>query len=70
MKLPLSLALSAVVLIAGVASAQRRVEWNDKYNIPVAPTSLAQRPLPDHPVEFDTAEGQKIRVVVVTKELE
>src|SRR5580698_11609079 len=39
-------------------------------HIRVAPTCLAARPLPDHPVEFDTAEGQKIRVVVVTKALE
>ena len=37
-----------------------------------APSSrgLAARPLPDKPVELDTAEGQKIRVVIVTKALE
>ncbi len=35
----------------------------------MAPRGLAARPLPDKPVEFDTAEGQKIRVVVVTKAL-
>ena len=70
MKHPLSLALSAAALIAAVAFAQQKVAWNDEYNIPVAPTGLAHRPLPDHPVEFDTAEGQKIRVVVVTKDLE
>ena len=31
---------------------------------------LAGKPLPDKPMEFDTGEGQKIRVVVVTKALE
>ncbi len=60
----------ALFLAAAVGSAQQKVEWNSKFNIPVAPTGLAHRPLPDHPVEFDTAEGQKIRVVVVTKALE
>ncbi len=65
-----SLGLFALVLIGTAASAQQKVPWDSKYNIPVAPTGLAHRPLPDHPVEFDTAEGQKIRVVVVTKELE
>lgn len=52
------------------ASAQSKVQWDSKYNIPVAPTGLAHRPLPDHPMVFDTAEGQNIRVVVVTKALE
>jgi glucose/arabinose dehydrogenase len=60
----------ALFLTATVGSAQQKVEWNTKLNIPVAPTGLAHRALPDHPVEFDTAEGQKIRVVVVTKALE
>jgi glucose/arabinose dehydrogenase len=60
----------ALFLAATAGSAQQKVEWNSKFNIPVAPTGLAHRALPDHPVEFDTAEGQKIRVVVVTKALE
>ncbi len=47
----------ALFLAAAVGSAQQKVEWNNKFNIPVAPTGLAHRPLPDHPVEFDTAEG-------------
>src|SRR5207237_429687 len=34
------------------------------------PHGLEARPLPDKPQEFDTAEGQKIRVTVVTKALE
>jgi aldose sugar dehydrogenase len=51
-------------------SAQTKVEWNSKFNIPVAPTGLQHRSLPDHPVTYDTAEGVNIRMVVVTKELE
>jgi glucose/arabinose dehydrogenase len=38
--------------------------------IPVAPLGLANKPLPHMPVVYDTAEGQKIRVVAVTRELE
>jgi len=70
MKNPRWFALFSLGLIASIATAQQKVPWDNKFNIPVAPTGLAHRPLPDHPVEFDTAEGQKIRVVVVTKELE
>jgi aldose sugar dehydrogenase len=67
---PRSFSLAALSLAAVVASAQQKVPFDPKFNIPVAPTGLAHRPLPDHPMEFDTAEGQKIRVVVVTKGLE
>lgn len=37
--------------------------------IPVAPSGLAGKPLGAGPFEYDTAEGQRIRVVVVTKGL-
>jgi glucose/arabinose dehydrogenase len=37
--------------------------------IPVAPTGLAGKPLGAGPFVYDTAEGQRIRVVVVTKGL-
>ncbi len=47
--------------------AQQRVPFRN--NIPVAPAGIPSRPLPDKPVEFDTAEGQKIRVVVVARGL-
>jgi len=70
MKNPRSLAVFGIALVAALASAQQKVQWDSKFNIPVAPTGLAHRPLPDHPVVFDTAEGQNIRVVVVTKALE
>ena len=49
-------------------SAQQTVPFQG--TIPVAPLGLAGRPLPAGPMEFDTGEGQKIRVVVVTKALE
>jgi len=70
MKHPTLRVLFAAVLVTTAAFAQKKVAWNDKYNIPIAPTGLEARPLPDHPVVFDTAEGLKIRLVVVTKELE
>src|SRR5215468_1292035 len=50
-----------------LALVQQQVPFRN--NIPVAPTGLADRPLPKLPMEFDTAEGQRIRVVVVTKGL-
>jgi len=70
MRNPRSLALLGLALMTTGAFAQQKVQWDAKYNIPVAPTGLAHRPLPDHPVVFDTGEGQNIRVVVVTKALE
>jgi glucose/arabinose dehydrogenase len=50
------------------ASGQQKVPFQN--GIPVAPQGLAGKKLPDKPVEFDTAEGQRIRVVAVTKALE
>jgi glucose/arabinose dehydrogenase len=55
------------LLFATVGAAQQRVPLRN--NIPVAPQGIPARPLPDKPVEFQTAEGQDIRVVVVTKGL-
>ena len=63
----LTLVLSATIG-SHVGSGQQTVPFQN--NIPVAPRGLATRPLPDKPVVFDTAEGQNIRVVVVTKALE
>ncbi len=51
------------------SSAQQKVEFNPTFNIPVAPTGLTGKPLPLKPVDYDTAEGQKIRVSVVAKGL-
>src|SRR5215470_13507586 len=60
-------ALCALVLFSCVSTAQQTVPFRN--NIPVAPTGLANRPLPKLPMEFDTGEGQRIRVSLVTKGL-
>jgi glucose/arabinose dehydrogenase len=64
----LAAGLLAIIFVGQTGSAQQTVPFNG--TIPVAPLGLSARPLPDAPVEFDTAEGQGIRVVVVTKALE
>ena len=64
---------SAIVLVfvatVGVliGSAQQSVPFQG--GIPVAPRGLAGKPLPSAPLVLDTAEGERIRVVVVTSEL-
>jgi glucose/arabinose dehydrogenase len=63
----LLVAVIAATFGSRVGSSQQTVPFAN--NVPVAPRGLAARPLPDKPVEFDTAEGQKIRVVAVTKAL-
>jgi len=63
---PLALLLVATIG-SDVGSGQQTVPFQN--NIPVAPSGLARRALPDKPLEIDTAEGQRIRVVVVTKAL-
>jgi glucose/arabinose dehydrogenase len=51
-----------------VGAAQQTVPFRN--NIPIAPQGIPPLPLPEKPVEFHTAEGQKIRVVVVARGLE
>ena len=51
-----------------MTSAQQKVPFEN--NIPVAPEGIPHRPLPSTPMVFDTAEGQRIRVVVFTRGLE
>ena len=58
----------ALLLAATIGSGQQKVPF-DK-GIPVAPSGLAHRPLPKLPMEFDTGEGQRIRVVAVARGLE
>ncbi len=60
----------ALTLAPAPGSSQQKVPFDSRYNIPVAPTGLAGRKLPNLPMEFDTAEGQRIRVVAVTRALE
>ncbi|PWU07602.1 MAG: hypothetical protein C5B51_09705 [Terriglobia bacterium] len=54
--------------LAAAGIAQQKVPFRN--NIPVAPQGLAGHKLPKLPVEYDTAEGQRIRVVAVTREVE
>ena len=53
---------------AEIGTGQQTVPFTN--GIPLAPLGLSGRKLPDKPPEFDTAEGQNIRVVVVTRALE
>src|SRR6202167_5432670 len=55
---------------AAISSGQQNVPFDKTFNVPVAPTGLANRKLPKLPLEFDTAEGQRIRVVAVTRAVE
>jgi aldose sugar dehydrogenase len=55
----------ATVVAATIAAAQQRVPFQG--GIPIAPAGLKKRALPDKPVDYDTAEGQNIRVSVVAR---
>jgi hypothetical protein len=63
--------LIAVVLMtmpgSRVGFGQQKVTMRG--GIPVAPTGLWGKKLPTTPMVYDTAEGQRIRVAVVTKAL-
>jgi aldose sugar dehydrogenase len=60
---------TALVVVAAVTIAgQQKVPFAN--GIPVAPSGLANKPLPKLPMEFDTAEGHRIRVVTVTRALQ
>src|SRR5262245_45237415 len=65
MKIIQSLAVFAFFLFILTGSAQQTVPFRN--NIPIAPTGIPARTLPDNPVEYDTAEGQKIRVLIVAR---
>ncbi len=58
----------SMALAASAALAQQKVPLRN--GIPVAPSGLAIPPLPDQPVYYKTAEGQDIRVVVLTRGLQ
>ena len=60
-------ALIVVLLGATVLAGQQTVPFRN--GIPVAPTGLAGRPLPKLPMEFDTGEGMRIRVVSIANAL-
>ena len=60
----LSFTVLAVVLLSTSGAAQQKVPFRG--DTPIAPSGIPKVPLPDQPVVYDTAEGQKIRVVVHT----
>jgi glucose/arabinose dehydrogenase len=62
------LALILVTAASQAGSGQQTVPFQG--GIPLAPSGLAGKRLPDKPVEFDTGEGMRIRVSAVTKALE
>jgi glucose/arabinose dehydrogenase len=62
-----ALFLAAAVATTPAAHAQQRVPFAN--GIPVAPELALQR-IPDQPVQYHTAEGQDIRVVVVARGME
>jgi glucose/arabinose dehydrogenase len=66
--LSLLAAPAALLLMTTAGSSQQTVPF--KGGIPVAPSGLAGKKLPLNPIIYDTAEGQKIRVSVVTRALE
>jgi glucose/arabinose dehydrogenase len=60
-------ALAALGLVALPLAAQQSVPMNN--GTPVAPEGVPVPPLPKGPIEYRTAEGQDIRVVVVARGL-
>jgi glucose/arabinose dehydrogenase len=61
------LVLAVAASCSSLAFAQREVPFTR--GIPVAPSGLADKPLGDGPFDYATAEGQNIRVTVLTKAL-
>src|SRR6202451_3928380 len=59
-----------VAAASTIGLGQQTPPFDKTFNIPVAPTGLANRKLPKLPLEFDTAEGQRIRMAAVTRALE
>ncbi|MXO58362.1 PQQ-dependent sugar dehydrogenase [Altererythrobacter salegens] len=62
-------ALVASAVLSGAAQAQQDVAMNPG-GYPVAPTGLADNPLPEGPFTYRTAEGMDIRVEVVARGIE
>ncbi len=60
-------ALAVLGLVALPLAAQQHVPIRN--GIPAPPPGYKTPPLPDHPVQYSTAEGQDIRVVVVARGL-
>ena len=59
--------VSVLVLGCAVVTSAQQTVPRGRGGTPVAPNGIPAVPLPSTPLEFDTAEGQKIRVVVVAR---
>jgi glucose/arabinose dehydrogenase len=74
MKSAIPLASLSVLLAAAAVAAEPRPQVQAKVpfanGVPVAPTGLADQPLPAGPFNYRTAEGQNIRVSVLARDLE
>jgi len=67
-----SAALLFCASLTAIVGAQQTAEQKAPFvnGIPVAPTGLADQPLPDGPFTYKTAEQQDVRVTVLTRGLE
>ena len=63
-----ALVLAAVALAAPGSQAQQAVP-RSAGGVPVAPTGVADNPLPAGPFRYRTAEGMDIRVEVVARDI-
>jgi glucose/arabinose dehydrogenase len=63
----LGLGLACASLVGGPAAAQQTVPFDG--GIPLAPAGFEPQPIPDKPVEFNTAEVMRIRVTPVARGL-
>ena len=66
---PLLLAAAAVAAGLGTTNGRAQQTVPFRGDIPVAPSGIPPLPLPDAPVVYDTAEGQRIRVSVLVRGL-
>ena len=66
----LFIATSGSRLASGQQTVPFQTDASGTRLFPLAPTGLTRRPLPQGPMVYDTAEGQNIQVVVVTRNLE
>jgi glucose/arabinose dehydrogenase len=67
-RLSIGAAVTVAMTMALPLAAQQDVPMRG--TTPIAPTGIVVPPLPEGPIYYDTAEGQRIRVVIVTRELE
>ena len=62
LSITVSCTATIVALLSTAGAAQQKVPFRG--DTPIAPSGIPKIPLPDQPVVYDTAEGQRIRVVV------